>query len=98
MISNQADESGDSADVIFEHEFDRESSVGVSIVEAIAGAEGVTPIELEFTLYDYVNPDALDALFDDHRALGDPGVDLTIGRHQVRIENDGRILVSESDL
>lgn len=40
-----------------------EPDVTEKIIEAVAGAEGVTPDELDACLYDVIDPDALNALF-----------------------------------
>ena len=37
-------------------------SASIAVVKAIAEAEGVEPEDLDFALYDVVDPDALDAL------------------------------------
>lgn len=37
-----------------------------AVVEAVADAEGVDPIELDVPLFAAVDPDALDALFREH--------------------------------
>lgn len=39
-------------------------SVSLTVVEALASAKGVSPLEIEQPLYGSVDPEALDALFD----------------------------------
>jgi hypothetical protein len=40
-------------------------SLSYEIIEAIADAEGVDPLELSIPLYDAIHPEALDSLFRD---------------------------------
>lgn len=42
----------------------------LEVVEKIAAAENVDPLELTPPLYDVVDPDALEKLFDNDRTLG----------------------------
>lgn len=43
---------------------DVDGSVSMAVIEALAEARGVSPLEIEQPLYDAVDPDALDALFE----------------------------------
>lgn len=44
------------------HPIDEYESLSIAVIEAVAEAEGVDPIDLR-PLYDSIDPDALDSLF-----------------------------------
>jgi hypothetical protein len=46
-----------------QHDFDGAATVTTTVVHALADATGIDVTEAEFTLNDYVDPDALDRLF-----------------------------------
>lgn len=64
------------------------SSLSYDIVMAVSQAEGVTPSEL-IPLHDVVDPDALDALFDDPAgpALRDGHVSFIYEGYVVEVDN-----------
>jgi len=97
MMSNGKSESEAAIEPFIEYALDDDRSTSVSIVEAIAASEGVSPADLQFTLYEYVNPDALDALCDCHRSAGNFEIELTIDRYRVRIDSGDRFFVSLTD-
>lgn len=49
------------------------ASVSMTVVEALAEAQGVSPLDIREPLYDAVDPDALDSLFDGTDAELDGG-------------------------
>ncbi|WP_290819322.1 HalOD1 output domain-containing protein [Halovivax sp.] len=61
------------------------ATLSLRIVEAVAEREGTDPLELTEPLYDAVDPDALDALFE---GLADDA-SLTFAYHGYRITVDG---------
>lgn len=63
-----------------------------AIVEMISKVEGVDPMDLDFHLNDYIDPDALNGLFRRHNQ-GDIEVDLQVNGHLVTIRGDGRLRV-----
>ncbi|WP_458189926.1 HalOD1 output domain-containing protein [Haladaptatus sp. NG-WS-4] len=65
------------------------------VAAALAEVVGRPPTRLELRLYDYVEPDALDALLTDETA-DQSGVSITfsIGRYRVRIAGDGTLTVT----
>lgn len=71
-------------------------SLTVSIVERLAAAEGVEPTDLDYTLYDYVDPDALDALMDGTDT--DFYLRLQVADHTVTVDNDGFITVDADEV
>ncbi|WP_284013613.1 HalOD1 output domain-containing protein [Halobaculum litoreum] len=68
-----------------------ESRLPVAVIEAIADARGVTPLELEFNLHDWIDADALNALSslrsDDWHFV------FTVDGHRVTVDGPDRILV-----
>jgi len=74
----------------------RDGDVATTLVLAIADVEGVDPLDLDFTLNDYVDPDALNRLFDGDRAMRSPGayVQLTVAGRDVRVSAAGEVRVS----
>lgn len=53
-------EDSNTPDTPFEYESDQPPSI--AIVNALADLEGVDPTELDYILYDYIHPEALDTL------------------------------------
>lgn len=70
-------------------------SVSQSVVDAIARAEGVDPVELTPPLYEVVDPDALNGLFDDTHHYGrlDREVVFTYKGYEVTVDGDGSVSV-----
>lgn len=61
------------------------------VIEAVADAKGIDPVELDIVLADYINPDALDQL-----AQHDSGtwtLSFELPEHNVTVTSDGLILV-----
>ncbi|WP_170938327.1 MULTISPECIES: HalOD1 output domain-containing protein [unclassified Halorubrum] len=65
------------------------------IVESVADAEGVEPAELDFTLYEYVEPDAIELLAANEAATWTLTFELP--KHDVTVTSDGRVLVDVLD-
>lgn len=84
-----------------EHTYDEETPVSVAIVQAIAALENVdpvaNPVDLGFTLYDYVDPSALEAVVGDGTGNGAVLVTFEIDDYQVRVEDTGRLVVDYSN-
>lgn len=62
----------------------------IAIVESIAAIEGSDPTDLEFVLYDFVDPDALDRLLLGATG-GDLSVELRVGHYLVTVRADGSL-------
>lgn len=61
------------------------------VIEALAAVEGVDPNELEYSLYDHVETDALRILvMSDHT---DWELSFRVPDHTVEVHGDGRILI-----
>lgn len=63
------------------------TSPSIAIVTALATITGVDPTELDSTLHDYVDPDALDTLVRGHRSERIT-VSFTIDRYRIWFEGD----------
>lgn len=74
-----------------------EPSLAVKVMEAVAAAKGVDVLSLETTLYEVVDPDALEQLFAP-LADGTPRIggrlSLAIDGLEVVVEADGNVTVS----
>ncbi|WP_254769144.1 HalOD1 output domain-containing protein [Salinilacihabitans rarus] len=83
-----------------EYDPDPETPVSVAVLEAVAAARGLDSTELlptyGYTLFDRVDPGALDSLVADRDAV-DFAVEFELYGSRVRIEGANRILVYEAD-
>ena len=75
---------------------DRSEPLSQVVVEAVASAEGVDPLDLEVPLYDAVDPDALDALFESGGAV-DGRVEFEYYGYDVTATGDGRVTLDAAD-
>lgn len=68
-----------------------DTSFTAELVTALAQAEGCEPTELEYTLYEFISPEVLEAL----AAEEDTPWTFTfrVSDHQVRLTSDGQIFV-----
>lgn len=57
------DESPSDGDYLVETDY-TEQSPSTAVVEALSAVEGVDPTAADFTLYEKINPDALNSLFE----------------------------------
>ncbi|THE65408.1 hypothetical protein D8Y22_09530 [Salinadaptatus halalkaliphilus] len=78
------------------HDPDGPATLSTTVVHALADCLGVDPTEGRLSLYDAVDPDALDALFR-HRHDGTPRsggrLSFVVDDHHVTVTGDGEILV-----
>ncbi|WP_440007044.1 HalOD1 output domain-containing protein [Halomicrococcus sp. SG-WS-1] len=105
MTSSGPDEEPASAgeawdvDVRRHHDWDSEDHVGTAIIAALAEALDVPPPELTPTLYDTVDPSAIDALFapcDDGTERSTTGhVSFRYEERRVVVASDGTIEVKK---
>lgn len=67
------------------------------VVETVAAAEGVDPCDLERSLFDVIDPDALEALFQvtnaGHRRTGT--VTFEFCGHTVVVSSDGTVVLDD---
>lgn len=97
----------DDRPVLAEREHDDTTPPSIAVVYALSTALETDPVECStehgFTLYDYVDPEALDTLLADDRREGRVTVELSVNDHLLRITDTGRVQVlgptdSDSDL
>jgi len=68
-----------------------ENVLAPEIVEAVADAEGDEPAELDFTLYEHVEPGAIELLAANETATRT--LTFQLPNHDVTVTSDGRVLV-----
>lgn len=74
---------------------DRSEPLGQTVVEAVARAEGVDPLDLPVPLYDAIDPDALDALFQSGDAGVDGYIEFVYYGYEVTVTADGGVAVDD---
>lgn len=72
-------------------EMDEDPSVTLQVLEAVAAADGVDIADLEFELYDYVQPEVFRHL--ECSTSGSWTFTVEVSDHHVEVRSDGRILV-----
>ena len=77
---------------------DEDTSLSFEVIRAVAEREGVDPIDIEppeyEPLYDVLNPEALDALFEPREGgipRGSGQVEFTYCGYEVVVESDGSV-------
>jgi len=81
---------------IVQHDFDGPAELTTTLAHALSDVSGVDVTDTGFTLYDYIDPDALDQLFtptDDSGQRINGALTFTVWRHQVTVHSDGRIVI-----
>ena len=71
----------------------QENSVCQTVIEAIADAEGADPTELNPPLYEAIDPDALENLFDDGRMIGK--IIFNYHGYEVSVFPDGYVSIND---
>ena len=74
----------------------QQESISVGVVEALAEARGISPMEVDEPLYDAVDPEALDQIFDPNDDGGGHVV-FTVGEHEVTVTAERDIYVRRRD-
>jgi hypothetical protein len=89
---------GTDSEVVYRTRHDRDDGpVSEAIVKALAAVENVEPTDLDVRLYDSVDPEALDRLYETAAERSERlEVSFTIGGYVVVVTGVGDILVSES--
>ncbi len=67
-----------------------------AVVQALAAYEGVAGTELSPPLYDVIDPEALDALFQGERSVDAPTVSFTYNDCRVRITGPTAVEIHET--
>ncbi len=78
------------------HDFDGSAHLTTTLAHAIADVSGLDVTETGFTLYDHVDPDALDSLFtpkEDGTPRTNGMLTFTVRGHQVSVYSDGQIAI-----
>lgn len=82
---------------VVKHEFGGSKELTTTLAHAISDVTGVDVTDTGFTLNDYVDPDALDRLFEP-KSDGTPrlngSVNFTIWGYQVSIFSNGQIIIT----
>ncbi|NEU55224.1 HalOD1 output domain-containing protein [Halorussus sp. MSC15.2] len=78
------------------HDRDSDGPVSDAVVEALAAVENVEPQNLDVRLYDSIDGDALECLYETTAERSERlRVTFTISAYEVTIEDDGYIVVRE---
>lgn len=75
------------------------TDVSQTVVEAVAEAEGVPPVELKSPLYDVIDPDALDQVFAERLTDGRMSgrVTFSYNGYEVTVCGDGYVSVESQE-
>lgn len=92
-VSHQAGTPSANA-VVHRQARDDESPLSITVIEALAEVQGISPIDIRQPLYDAIDPDALDQLFTN---ASDGHVVFTIADHEVTVTADGDVVVRALD-
>lgn len=77
------------------HDVDGEAALSETIIFAVASAKGVDPIECDLELYDAVDLEALDALFEHHSPDDHWRFEFSVDEYLVFVEGNGDVTVCE---
>jgi len=81
---------------VVQHDFDGPAELTTTLAHALSDVSGVDVTDTGFTLYDYIDPDALDQLFtpaDDGSQRINGTLTFTVWSCQVTVYSDGRIAI-----
>ncbi|WP_135820675.1 HalOD1 output domain-containing protein [Halostella litorea] len=101
--TNQTDTTADPRPYSVVHDWDADDSLAATVVSAVAAVRNVEPTAVE-PLNETVDPDALNAIFDDRHNGGDrsgPTLSFRLNGCDVTVHADGRVVVKppeETDL
>ncbi|WP_222918665.1 HalOD1 output domain-containing protein [Natrinema sp. SYSU A 869] len=83
--------------LLAERTYDDTTPASIAVVYAISAALDTDPIDCStehgFTLYDHLDPEALNALVTDDRRNGSVTVELSLNDHLLRVTDSGRVRV-----
>jgi hypothetical protein len=81
-----------------EHDRDRDGPITDAVVEALAAVEGVEPENLDLRLYDSIDGDAVERLYEITADRGERlRLAFTVGEYEVVVDNRGYVAVREPD-
>jgi hypothetical protein len=74
-------------------------SVSRAVVEQVAAAEGIDPVDITVPLFEVIDPDALDSLFssDGQPLPGDGKVTFGYHGYRVTVSSDGSVSITAGD-
>jgi hypothetical protein len=78
------------------HDLDGPAAISQTVIEAVAAAEGVDPTDCDLELYEAVDLEALDALFDRRSRDGRWRFEFSIDDYLVVVAGDGNVTVCEN--
>lgn len=96
MSENMTDDASDDTGVVETATYDRDEPLSAAVIEAVADAADADPAELGTRLYDRIDPDALDNLFDDrHNGMprGSGHVVFSLLDYEITAYSDGHVVV-----
>lgn len=72
-----------------------DESVSTAVIRALAAATGKDPMDMDIQLYDAIDPDALDALYELPDDVGPaPRISFTLAEYHVTIDESCDVLVT----
>lgn len=83
----------------FYHDPGGNGSLSTTVISALAEVEGTDVRSLGFSLHDYVDPDALDAIFApklDGTARDGSRIEFTVPGYTVTLEGDSHVVVTDA--
>ncbi|WP_137286565.1 HalOD1 output domain-containing protein [Halorussus salinisoli] len=78
------------------HDIGGEASLSETVIDAVATAENVDPTSCDLGLYESVDLEALDALFDRRSSDDHWRFEFSVDEYLVTVTGDGRVTVCES--
>ena len=67
-----------------------DQTVSTTVILEVAAADGVSPLAMEDTLNDWIDPDALNAVV---RSMSEGSLTFTMRDHEVHVDADGTVVV-----
>ena len=85
----------DAGTYVVRHDFDGPAELTTTLVHALSDVSGVDVTDAGFTLYDYIDPDALDRLFKprDNAQRVNGMLSFAVWGYQVTVYSDGQIAI-----
>ena len=82
---------------IHETQHDADASISVTVIEVLASVEDVDPTDTDLRLYDAIDLEALDALFQHHSGDDYWRFEFSVRGYSVIVDGDGHISVFEQE-
>lgn len=92
MSDRGSEEGSDQTKPPFRTQYSAEEPPSLAVCRALASIEGVEPTDLDI-LYESIDPDALDAIFDSPESKREVVVEFRAAGHRVIVESDGNITI-----